>query len=96
MNTKTRLKNIDKNKVKKLSAMDARRHFGEIINKVYYKKEKYIIERDKKPLAVLMPLEEKELFKKYKGAIPFLKIQFKGGKSLSGEIDKIVYGKSNF
>lgn len=94
MNIKIKHKNT--NKIKKLSAMDARRHFGEIINKVYYEKEKYIIERDKKPLAVLMPLDEDKHTKKYIGVSPFLKLQFKGEVNLSKDIDKVVHGKNNF
>ncbi len=38
-----------------VSAMDARRHFGEILEGVYYRGDEVVIERAGKPMAVCIP-----------------------------------------
>lgn len=43
--------------MKTVSAMEVRRHFGEIVNEVRLKSESVIIERGGKPVAMLTPVE---------------------------------------
>ena len=49
---------------KELTALKVRGNLGEILEEVYYRGEKYIIKRGKKPMAVMMPLEEYENYTK--------------------------------
>ncbi len=43
-----------------LSALDARRRFGELLEGVYYRGDEVIIERAGKPMAVVIPAERYE------------------------------------
>ena len=43
------------NRVKKISAMEARRSFGDIMNRVALRGETYIVERAGKPLVRIIP-----------------------------------------
>ena len=45
---------------KKINAMQVRQRLGEILNVVYYRGDSFIIERDGKPLAALIPLSDLE------------------------------------
>lgn len=49
---------------KELTALKVRGNLGEILEKVYYQGDEYIIKRGKKPMAVLIPLDEFENYKK--------------------------------
>jgi prevent-host-death family protein len=49
---------------KELSALKIRKSLGEILEEVYYRGEEYIIKRGKKPMAVLIPINEFDNFKK--------------------------------
>ena len=42
--------------VKKINAMRVRQRLGELLNEVYYRGDTFIVERDGKPLAALVPL----------------------------------------
>lgn len=42
--------------VKKINAMGVRQGLGEILNEVYYRGDTFIVERDGKPLAAIVPL----------------------------------------
>ncbi len=53
---------------KELTALKVRGSLGEILEEVYYKGEEYIIKRGKKPMAVLIPLDEFESYKKQREA----------------------------
>ncbi|MBT9537538.1 MAG: type II toxin-antitoxin system Phd/YefM family antitoxin [Nitrospirae bacterium] len=53
---------------KELTALKVRGNLGEILEEVYYKGEEYIIKRGKKPMAVLIPLDEFESLKKQRAA----------------------------
>jgi len=44
----------------KINAMQVRQRLGEILNVVYYRGDSFIIERDGKPLAALIPLSDLE------------------------------------
>ena len=50
--------------VKKINAMRARQTFGQVLNEVYYKGDRFIIERDGKPMAALIPLSQLEELQK--------------------------------
>ena len=60
---------------KRISAMDLRKRLGQIMNEVSLRDDEYVVERDGKPLAALIPLwklrqieERKEVFwKKVEG-----------------------------
>lgn len=49
---------------KELTALKVRDNLGEILEDVYYKGEEYIIKEGKTPMAVLIPLDEFENYKK--------------------------------
>lgn len=53
---------------RELTALKVRGSLGEILEKVYYKGEEYVIKRGKKPMAVLIPLDEFESYKKQREA----------------------------
>jgi prevent-host-death family protein len=47
---------------KELSALKVRGNLGEILEEVYYRGEKYVIKRGKKPMAVMMPIADYESY----------------------------------
>ena len=47
-----------------INAMEARRTFGEILEKAYYKGDQFIIERAGKPMAALVPLSHLQALQK--------------------------------
>ena len=49
--------------LKKVSAMTARKSFGQIMSEVSIKADEYIIERAGKPLVVMIPFEEYQSLK---------------------------------
>ena len=49
---------------KELNALTVRASLGEILEKVFYKGEEYVIKRGNKPMAGLIPIEAFEAFKK--------------------------------
>lgn len=51
--------------VKKLTAMNARKSFGQVLEEVYYKGDQYVIERAGKPMAAVVPLK---FLEKYQAA----------------------------
>ena len=49
--------------VKKVNALKARQHLGQLLEEVYYRGDQYIIERAGKPMAAIVPiayLEERQ------------------------------------
>jgi prevent-host-death family protein len=46
--------------VKKINAMKARQNFGTMLEEVFYRGDRYIIERAGKPMAALIPLSDLE------------------------------------
>jgi prevent-host-death family protein len=42
--------------VKKVNALKARQHLGQLLEEVYYRGDQYIIERAGKPMAAIVPL----------------------------------------
>ena len=53
--------------VNKINAMKVRQSLGEILNEVYYRGDTFIVERDGKPLAALVPLSQLEALQKISG-----------------------------
>ena len=51
---------------KEVSALKIRGSLGELLEEVYYRGEEFIVKRGKKPMAVLIPVEEFESFKRQK------------------------------
>lgn len=49
---------------KEVSALKVRGSLGELLEEVYYRGEEFIVKRGKKPMAVLIPVEEFENFKR--------------------------------
>ncbi|OGY17204.1 MAG: hypothetical protein A2785_04275 [Candidatus Chisholmbacteria bacterium RIFCSPHIGHO2_01_FULL_49_18] len=45
-----------------INMLDLRRKIGEIIDQTLYRKERFLVKRKNKPVAVLVPLEDYELF----------------------------------
>ncbi|MCL5024102.1 MAG: type II toxin-antitoxin system Phd/YefM family antitoxin [Nitrospirae bacterium] len=49
---------------KELNALKIRQSLGEILEEVYYKGEEFIIKRGRKPMAVLIPIDEFDSLKR--------------------------------
>ena len=67
--TKVSIQRMGNSMAKRISAMDLRKRLGQIMNEVTIRDDEYIIERDGKPMAALIPLwklkqleERKETF----------------------------------
>ena len=45
-----------------INMLDLRKKMGEIIDKTIYRKERFLVKRKDKPVAVLVPLEDYEMF----------------------------------
>jgi len=67
--TKVSIQRRGNSMAKRISAMDLRKRLGQIMNEVAIRDDEYIIERDGKPMAALIPLwklkqleERKETF----------------------------------
>jgi prevent-host-death family protein len=52
---------------KKINAMKARQSLGEILNEVFYRSDTFIVERDGKPLAAIVPLSLLDEWQKNSG-----------------------------
>ena len=81
---------------KELSALKVRSSLGEILEEVYYRGEEFIIKRGRKPMAVLVPLEVFESYKKLREADMkvFDKIRKKAkgypAKEVEADIEKAI------
>ena len=42
--------------VKKVNALKAQQHLGQLLEEIYYKDDQYVIERAGKPMAAVVPL----------------------------------------
>jgi prevent-host-death family protein len=47
-----------------ISAMKARQNLGQLLEEAFYRGEKFVIKRGNKPMAVLIPINEYEQFKR--------------------------------
>ena len=45
-----------------ISMLDLRKRIGQVIDRSFYRKDRFLIKRKDKPVAVLVPLEDYELF----------------------------------
>jgi len=50
--------------MRKVSALKARKNLGELLEEVHYRGEEFVITRKEKPMAVLIPVDQYELFLK--------------------------------
>jgi len=53
--------------VKKINALKARQNFGQMLEEVYYKGDRFVIERAGKPMAAVVPLWQLEELQKHSG-----------------------------
>jgi prevent-host-death family protein len=51
--------------VKKINALKARQNFGQMLEEVYYKGDRFVIERAGKPMAAVIPLSQLEELQKH-------------------------------
>lgn len=49
---------------KKLSVSEARQQFAELINRAAYRGERFVVQRRRKPVAAVIPMEEYELLER--------------------------------
>ncbi len=49
---------------KRLSTSEARQQFAELINRAAYRGERFVVQRRKKPVAAVIPIEEYELLER--------------------------------
>ncbi len=49
---------------KRLSTSEARQQFADLINRAAYRGERFVVQRRKKPVAALIPIEEYELLER--------------------------------
>ena len=77
---------------KELNALKIRQSLGEILEEVFYKGEEFIIKRGKKPMAVLIPVDEFDSYKKQreKDMQVFGRIREKAKNFTGKEIDADV------
>lgn len=48
--------------IQSISMLDLRKRIGQVIDSSFYRKDRFLIKRKDKPVAVLVPLEDYELF----------------------------------
>ena len=76
---------------KELSALKVRGRLGEILEEVFYRGEEFIIKRGRKTMAVLIPPDEFENYKKQKeadmGIFDNIRTKTKGRSSKEVEAD---------
>lgn len=53
---------------KEINALELRKHFGEIIDEVGFKRETYIVTKNNRPMMVLLDMESYEAFQKGEGS----------------------------
>ncbi len=49
---------------KRLSTSEARQQFAEVVNRAAYRGERFVVQRRKKPVAALIPIEEYEFLER--------------------------------
>lgn len=50
--------------LKTITALKARQHLGELLEEVFYKQDHFVIKRGERPMAVIMPLQEYEAYRR--------------------------------
>jgi prevent-host-death family protein len=66
-----------------INAMKARKYFGQMLEEVYYKGDRFIIERAGKPMAAVVPLSQLEELQKIQNQPKPGPDAIKGNKRLS-------------
>jgi prevent-host-death family protein len=69
--------------VKSVTAMEARKNFGKMLEEVYYKGDVFIIGRKGRPMAVLVPVSKLEELKKHSDPVKAEHDTSKGNKRRS-------------
>ena len=49
---------------KTIAAYEARRKFGQLIEEAYYRKDSFVVERSGRPMAVIVPIDTYERWKR--------------------------------
>jgi len=49
---------------KTIAAFEARRKFGQLIEEAYYRKDSFVVERSGRPMAVIVPIDAYERWKR--------------------------------
>jgi antitoxin (DNA-binding transcriptional repressor) of toxin-antitoxin stability system len=66
--------------IKKINAMQARQNFGSMIDQVFYRGDQFVIERDGRPMAAVIPLSLLEELRNHPGAAKIKQDTKKDGK----------------
>ena len=77
-----------------ITATEARERFADIINRVMYRGEEFIVQKQGKPAALITRLTDVKITKKYTGTdflLELTKHKFKGPKDLAKNLDKYVW-----
>ncbi|MFH1151048.1 MAG: type II toxin-antitoxin system Phd/YefM family antitoxin [Actinomycetota bacterium] len=77
---------------KKTSALEARKNLGRLLEEAYYRGDEFVIERAGKPMAVLVPVQEYNRWRKQREddfAI-FDEVREKIGGAGSGKVERDV------
>ncbi len=77
---------------KRVSAMEVRKRFGEIMNEVSLRDDEYIIERDGKPMAAVIPIWKLEQLEKMKKEFCKKIEEFReiGSKTKREELESVI------
>lgn len=77
-----------------ITATEARERFADLINRVMYRGEEFIVEKQGKPAALITRLTDAKTTEKYTGTdflLELTKHKFKGPKDLAKNLDKYVW-----
>lgn len=77
-----------------VTATQAREHFADLINRVLYRGEEFVVEKQGKPAALITKLSDDKITKKYTGTdflLELTKYKFRGPKDLAKNLDKYVW-----
>ena len=75
-----------------VSAMEARRNFGQLLEKTYYRDDVFVIQRATKPMAVLVPLTQYRQWQLQRGQFFALinKVQERTRQETVGELEDAI------
>lgn len=48
--------------IKSISMLDLRQRAGQVLDETYYKKYRFLVKRNQKPMAVIIPIEDFKLY----------------------------------
>jgi prevent-host-death family protein len=71
--------------VKKINALKARQNFGQMLEEVYYKGDRFVIERAGRPMAAVVPLSLLEEWQKHHSRLKTVPVTSKDSKRQSNK-----------